>query len=56
MEFTLLGAVFVAVAPLYAVLYWEAKRANAASCTRNLWDVALTAIVVGVFVGRVAAM
>ncbi|MDJ0953085.1 MAG: prolipoprotein diacylglyceryl transferase [Acidimicrobiia bacterium] len=56
MEFTLLGAVFVGVVPLYLVLYWEAKRGNAASCTRNLWDVALTALVVGVFVGRLAAM
>jgi prolipoprotein diacylglyceryltransferase len=55
-EFTLLGAVFVGIVPLYVVLYWEAKRANAASCTRNLWDVALTAIIVGVFVGRIAAM
>lgn len=56
MEFTLLGAVFFAVVPLYGILYWEAKRGNAASCTRNLWDVALTAIIVGVVVGRVAAM
>ena len=56
MEFTLLGAVFVAVLPLYYVLYWEAKRGNATSCTRDLWDLALGAIVAGVFVGRVAAM
>jgi prolipoprotein diacylglyceryltransferase len=55
-EFTLLGAMFVGVVPLYAVLYWEAKRANAASCARNLWDVALTAIIVGAVVGRIAAM
>ena len=56
MEFSLLGAVFVGVVPLYVVLYWEAKRANAASCTRNLWDIALTAVIVGVFLGRIAAM
>ncbi len=56
MEFTLLGAVFVGVVPLYLVLYWEAKRGNAASCTRNLWDIALSAVVAGVFVGRLAAM
>jgi prolipoprotein diacylglyceryltransferase len=55
-EFTLLGAMFVGVVPLYAVLYWEAKRANAASCARNLWDVALTAIIVGAVVGRIVAM
>jgi prolipoprotein diacylglyceryltransferase len=56
MEFTLLGAVFVAIVPLYAMLYWEARRGNAASCTRGLWDIAVTAIVVGVFTGRLAAM
>lgn len=56
MEFTLLGAVFVAVVPLYVVIYWEAKRGNAASCSRDLWDVALTAAVVGLLVGRLAAM
>ena len=56
MEFTLLGAVAMAVVPLYGVLYWEAKRGNAASCSRNLWDVALVAAVVGIFVGRVASM
>jgi prolipoprotein diacylglyceryltransferase len=56
MEFTLLGAVFVAVVPMYLVIYWEAKRGNAAGCTRNLWDVALTGAVVGLFFGRVAAM
>lgn len=56
MEFTLLGAVFVAVVPLYVVLYWEARRGNVASCSKNLWDLALTAAIVGVFTGRVAAM
>lgn len=56
MEFTLLGAVFVAIVPLYLVIRWEAMRGNAASCARNLWDVALGAIVVGVLVGRLAAM
>ncbi|MEA2000672.1 MAG: prolipoprotein diacylglyceryl transferase family protein [Actinomycetota bacterium] len=56
MEFTLLGAVFVAMVPLYVTLYWEARRGNAASCSKNLWDVALTAAIVGVFAGRVAAM
>lgn len=56
MEFSLLGAVFFAVIPLYVMLYWEARRGNAAACTRNLWDVALTAAVVGLFAGRIAAM
>lgn len=56
MEFTLLGAVFVAVVPLYLVLYWEARRGNAAECARNLWDLALSAVVAGVVVGRLTAM
>ncbi len=56
MEFSLLGAVFVAMVLLYVTLYWEARRGNAVSCSRNLWDLALTAVLVGVFVGRVAAM
>lgn len=56
MEFSLLGAVFFAVIPLYGTIYWEARRGNAAACSRNLWDVALTAAVVGLFVGRIAAM
>jgi prolipoprotein diacylglyceryltransferase len=56
MEFSLLGAVFFAVIPLYGMLYWEARRGNAAACTRNLWDVALAAAVLGLFAGRIAAM
>ncbi len=56
MEFTLLAAAAIAVAALYAVLWWEAKRGNAADCTRNLWDVALAGIIAGVFVGRIATM
>lgn len=56
MEFTLLGAVLFAVLPLYGMLYWEARRGNAASCTKNLWDIALAGIIAGVVVGRLAAM
>ena len=56
MEFSLLGAVFFAVIPLYATIYWEARRGNAAACSKDLWDLALTAAVVGLVVGRVAAM
>ena len=56
MEFSLLGAVVFAVVSLYVTLYWEARRGNAAASTRNLWDVALTAAVVGLFAGRIAAM
>lgn len=56
MEFTLLGAAAIAAASLYAALWWEAKRGNAAECSTDLWDVALAAILAGVFVGRIAAM
>lgn len=56
MEFSLLGAVFFAVIPLYTTIYWEARRGNAAACSKSLWDIALTAAVVGLIVGRVAAM
>ena len=56
MEFSLLGAAFLAILALYAVLYWEARRGNAAACTKNLWELALTAAVIGLFVGRLAAM
>ena len=56
MEFSLLGAVLFAVIPLYGMLYWEARRGNAASCTKDLWDLALAATVIGLLVGRLAAM
>lgn len=56
MEFTLLGAVAVAVLSGYAVLRFEAGRTNAADCTRDVWDAAVTAVVVGLVVGRIAAM
>ncbi len=56
MEFTLLGAAFVAVVGVYAMLWWEARRGNAVECSKDLWDVALGAIVAGVAVGRLAAM
>ena len=56
MEFTLLGAVFVAVMALYGVLYWEARRGNAAGCTHDLWEIAIGAAVAGLVVGRLAAM
>lgn len=56
MEFTLLGSAAVAVVALYAVLWFEAGRTNSADCTRQVWDAAITSIVAGVFVGRLAAM
>ena len=56
MEFTLLFASVLGVVVLYGFLWWEGKRGNAAGCSRSLWDVAITAAVAGIFVGRLAAM
>lgn len=56
MEFTLLFAVLIGVLGLYGFLWWEGKRGNAADCSRSLWDLALTAATVGLFVGRLASM
>ncbi len=56
MEFSLLGAALVGIASMYAVLYVEARRGNAADCTRSVWDTALTAGIAGLIVGRLAAM
>lgn len=56
MEFSLLGAALVAVGGVYAALWWEGRRGNAAECTADLWDTAIGAVLVGVAVGRLAAM
>lgn len=56
MEFTLLGASAVAVAMMYAVLWYEGGRTNAADCTRDVWDALIAAAVAGLVVGRLAAM
>ena len=56
MEFTLLGAAVVAVGGVYGALWFEARRGNAAKSTRSLGDIALTATIVGLAVGRLAAM
>jgi len=56
MEFSLLGAAVIGLGGLYVVLWWEAGRGNAADCTRDLWDILLTAGVVGLAAGRLAAM
>jgi prolipoprotein diacylglyceryltransferase len=55
-EFTLLFAAFFGVAGLWLMLRWEASRGNAAGCAGDLWEIGITAAVVGVFVGRLAAM
>ncbi len=56
MEFTLLLAAAMAFAAAVVALRWEAARGNAADCTRDLGEILLTASVVGLFVGRLAAM
>lgn len=56
MEFTLLGAAAVAVGGFWLMIRWEAKRGNAAGCAVNLWDAGLTAVIGGVFIGRLISM
>jgi len=56
MEFSLLGAAVIGLAGVYAVLWWEAGRGNAADCTRRLWDLVLASAVAGLVVGRLVAM
>ena len=56
MEFTLLGAAVVGVLALYGALRWEKRRGNEDDSPRDLWDLALGAILAGVVVGRLAAM
>lgn len=56
MEFSLLGAAALGVGGLYAVLWFEAGRTNAADCTRDLWDMALGGAIVGLAAGRLWAM
>jgi len=56
MEFTLLGGAAIAVAAMYATLWYEAGRTNAADCTRDVWDALVGALVVGLIVGRLVAM
>ena len=56
MEFTLLFAAFFGVAGFWLMLRWEAARGNAADCAGDLWEIGITAAVVGIFIGRLAAM
>jgi len=56
LEFTLLFAAAIGVGAGSIALRWEAARGNAADCAADLWDVLVSAVVVGLFVGRLAAM
>ena len=55
MEFTLLWAALVGVAGLYAALWWMGRR-DTSLCVRDLWEIAITAGVIGLAVGRLVAM
>ena len=55
MEFTLLWAALTGVGALYGSLWWMGRR-DTSLCVRDLWEMALTAAVVGLAVGRIAAM
>ncbi|MBN2114181.1 MAG: prolipoprotein diacylglyceryl transferase [Acidimicrobiia bacterium] len=56
MEFTLLGAVAVAVVTFGVTLWFEAGRTNPAGSSRRLGDAALAAALSGLLAGRLAAM
>ena len=55
MEFTLLWAALSGAAGLYGALWWMGRR-DTSLCVRDLWEIAITAAVVGLAVGRVVAM
>lgn len=56
MEFSLLGAVALAVAAFGATLWLEAGRTNPVGSTRRLGDAALAAVLSGLLAGRLADM
>lgn len=56
MEFTLLGAVALAAAAAWLMLWWEARHGNADRCSGNLWETALFSAMAGLFIGRLATM
>jgi len=55
MEFTLLWAALSGALGLYVALWWMARR-DTSLCVRDLWEIAISAAVVGLAVGRVVAM
>jgi prolipoprotein diacylglyceryltransferase len=54
-EFTLLWAALSGAFGLYGALWWMGRR-DTSLCVRDLWEIAITAAVVGLAVGRVVAM
>ncbi len=55
MEFTLLWAALSGAGALYGALWWMGRR-DARLCVRDLWEIALTAALVGLAVGRLVAI
>jgi prolipoprotein diacylglyceryltransferase len=55
MEFTLLWSVLTGVGTLYAALWWMG-RLDTSLCVRDLWEMAITAGVIGLAIGRLVAM
>ncbi|NNC91689.1 MAG: hypothetical protein HKN80_04290 [Acidimicrobiia bacterium] len=55
MEFTLLWSALSGVAALYAALWWMGRR-DTSLCVRDLWEIAITAAVIGLAAGRLVAM
>lgn len=55
MEFTLLWSALTGVAGLYLALWWMGRR-DTTLCVRDLWEIAITAGVIGLAAGRLVAM
>ena len=55
MEFTLLWAALTGAGALYGALWWMGRR-DTSLCVRDLWEIAVTAGVTGLAVGRIVAM
>lgn len=55
MEFTLLWAALAAAVGVYGALWWMGRR-DATVCVGDLWEMAITAAIAGLVVGRIAAM
>ena len=56
MEITLLAAAAIGIGAMWATLWWEGPRGNAVECDRDVFEMAFTAAIVGLVVGRLASM
>lgn len=56
MEFDLLFRAAIAVAGIWLMIRWEAKRGNASGCALDIFDTLLVSGAAGVFAGRLGAM